>query len=67
MKGLETERLGRGSPSPTMTGCLGNGYTFFVQMSNEENPGWLGSTGGHTTLCYRIYYIPLQESLLNSQ
>ena len=29
--------------------------------------GCLGCKGGYTTLCYRLYYILLWESLLNSQ
>ena len=42
-----------------------NGVMFDV--SNEKNPGCLGCIGGYTTLCYRVYYIPLWESLSNDQ
>ena len=36
-------------------------------LSNEKHPGCLGCIGSYTTLCCRVYYIQLLESLLNSQ
>ena len=36
---------------------LGCPYTY--KMRNEKNLVWLGYLGGYTTLCYRVYYIPL--------
>ena len=29
-----------------------------VQVSNEQNPGWLGYIGGYTTQIYRDYNEP---------
>ena len=31
----------------------------FDSFSNEQKPGCLGCIGDSTTLCYRVYYIPL--------
>ena len=33
------------------------------QLSNEKNPGWLGSIGDYTTQLYRDYKKPLEGSL----
>jgi len=35
--------------------------------SNEENLGCLGDIGAYTTLCYRVYYIPIKRNPMESQ
>ena len=35
-----------------------------THSSNEEQPGYLGCIGGYTTVCYRVYSIPLYNGKL---